>query len=663
MDVQKRIKELVEILNKANREYYLEDNPSLTDNEYDSLLDELFKLESEYPDFKLPDSPTENVGAKVLDSFEKISHNTPMLSLADVFNLDEVESFVKRVLKEGIEDNFICELKMDGLGVNLIYKDGLLVSAATRGDGSVGENITNNFKTIKYVPIRLTEPIDLEVRGEIYMTKKRFLEANEKRIENGEVPFQNPRNAAAGSARQLDSGIAKERKLDTFLYHVSHPIKNTQSETLEYLKELGLPVNPEYRKVKGFLGIKKFIEDWTKKRPDLPYEIDGIVIKVDDIKSQERLGSTVKYPRWAVAYKFPAEQIVTKLEDIIFTVGRTGQITPNAVLSPVKVAGSTIRRATLHNESYIIEKDLKIGDYVIIQKAGDVIPEVVGPVVERRVDVKPFRMIEYCPICNTKLVKSASGIDYLCPNDNCSARKIEGLIHYVSRQAMNIDGLGERIIEDFYNMGIIKSIEDIYSLYKDRELLVELEGFGNKSIDNLLTSIENSKNNSLERLLFGLGISGVGFKTAKLLAKKYGNIDNLINTDLEYLLEIKDIGDILAQNIISYFKDENNILLINHLKSIGVNMSYNGEMLINNELLTGKKFVITGTISFMTRDEIKEFIEKYDGKVVESVSKQTNVLILGENPGSKYDKALKLGIEIWNEDTLKDVIDNVSSKN
>lgn len=654
-----RIEELVKLLNKANVEYYLNDNPTLTDNEYDSLLMELFRLEEEYPEFKLPESPTTSVGTKILDSFTKITHGTPMFSLADVFNEEEVESFVTRVEKEVPNPTFTCELKMDGLGVNLTYKNGLLVSAATRGDGVVGEDITNNIKTIKYLPIKLNEPIDLEVRGEIYMTKKSFEAANQKRKENGEEIFQNPRNAAAGSARQLDSRIAKERKLDVLLYHVPNTTKATQWETLETLKKLGLPTNPHSKKVHNLKEIKDFIAEWTEKRPSLPYEIDGIVIKLNEINGQKKMGNTAKYPRWAVAYKFPAEKVVTQLEDIIFTVGRTGQITPNAVLSPVKVAGSTIRRATLHNESYVREKDLRIGDFVVIHKAGDVIPEVVEPVLERRKDVTFFEMIKECPICHTTLVKSASGIDYLCPNNHCPARKIEGLIHYVSRPAMNIDGLGENIIEDFYNMSIITKIEDIYNLKNKKEQLIELEGFGNKSVDNLLTSIEASKNNSLERLLFGLGIPGIGAKTAKVLAKKYDNIDNLMKASNEELTNIKDIGEILANNITEYFNDEKNIELINNLKNIGINMEYKGEKTLNNPLITNKKFVITGTISFMTRDEIKALLERYDGVSVESVSKKTDVVIVGESPGSKYEKAVKLGIEIWNEEKLKEVINSL----
>ncbi len=659
MDVQKRIKELVTILNEANVDYYLHDAPKLTDNEYDSLLTELFCLEDEYPSFILPESPTQNVGTKVLDAFEKIRHGTPMFSLADVFNEEEVEAFVTRVEKEIENPEFICELKMDGLGVNLTYKEGLLISAATRGDGVIGEDITNNIRTIRYLPIRLKEPIDLEVRGEIYMTKKVFEEINEKRRLIGEEVFQNPRNAAAGSARQLDSKIAKERKLDVLLYHVPNTTQNTQSATLDNLKKLGLPISPYSEITHNFKEIKAFIEKWHEKRPSLPYEIDGIVIKLNDIGGQRKMGNTARYPRWAVAYKFPAEKVVTKLEDIVCTVGRTGQITPNAVLSPVKVAGSTIRRATLHNESYIREKDLRIGDFVVIHKAGDVIPEVVEPVIERRKDVSTFQMITSCPICQTPLKKTPSGIDLICPNLHCPARNIEGLVHYVSRPAMSIDGLGDNIIEDFYNMGIITKIEDIYALRDRRSELIELEGFGLKSVDNLLTSIEASKSSSLERLLFGLGIPGIGAKNAKILAKKYNTMDNLMAVSKEELTNIKDIGEILADNIINFFASPEKKELIVHLKEIGINMEYKGEKALQNPLISNKKFVITGTISFMTRDEIKALLEKYDGVSVESVSKNTNIVIVGDSPGSKYDKALKLGIEIWNEEKLKEVIDNL----
>ena len=656
MEPRERIEYLVDLLNKANIEYYINDNPSMTDNEFDSLLDELIKLEEKYPEYKLDNSPTSKVGTTVISEFKKITHPTPMFSLADVFNEDEVRSFGNRIAKEIDNPEFVCELKMDGLAVSLIYKNGKFISAATRGDGAVGEDITNNVKTINKLPLTLKENIDIEVRGEIYMENKVFEKLNEERLAQDLPLFQNPRNAAAGSIRQLDSSITKSRNLSMLLYHVPNTNLKTHYDTLKLLDRVGLPVNHNTKLCKNIDEVLEYIDYWNIHRPELPYPIDGIVIKVNDIVSQKRLGSTAKYPRWAIAYKFPAEEVVTKLDDIICTVGRTGQITPNAVLEPVKVAGSTIRRATLHNAKYILEKDLRIGDYVVIRKAGDVIPEVVRPVLERRGNVSIYQMIDKCPICGTELVPSASKIDLLCPNSNCAARSVNSLIHFAERDAMNIDGLGENMMEDFYNLGFIKRIPDIYNLRNKREEIIELEGYGNKSVDNLEISIENSKKNSLERLIFGLGISGIGLKTAKLLAKKYENIDNLMNASLEELRDIKDIGPILALNIYDYFKDIDNINLIDELKMLGLNMNYLGEKIIVDENFTDKKFVITGTISFMTRDEIKHLIESRGGQSIDSVSKKTDVVIVGENPGSKYDKALKLNIEIWDEEKLKSLI-------
>lgn len=662
-NVPERIKYLCEVLNKANVEYYVNDNPTLTDNEYDSLMDELIKLEKDYPEYKLNNSPTSKVGNEVIAEFKKVTHPTPMFSLADVFNYDEVRDFDAKVRKEVGEVAYSCELKMDGLAVSLIYKDGAFVSAATRGDGVIGEDITHNVRTIKKLPLTLHKKIDLEVRGEIYMQKKVFHSLNEEREQKNLPLFQNPRNAAAGSIRQLDSSITRERNLDIVLYHLPNTNLLHHSDTLDLLKECGLPVNPNNRICKNIDEVLAYIDYWTIHRPELPYEIDGIVIKVNDLAAQKSLGYTVKYPKWAVAYKFPAEKVITKLTDIVCTVGRTGQITPNAVLEPIKVAGSTIRRATLHNYPYIVSKDLKIGDYVYLHKAGDVIPEVVGPVLERRPsDAKNYRMITECPICGTKLELTDSKIDLYCPNVSCPARKINALIHFISRDAMNIDGLGEQIIEDFYNMGLIKDIPDIYTLSKDKEDLIELEGFGNKSVSNLLISIENSKNNSLERLLNGLGISGVGVKSAKLLASRYGTMRNLMNASSEELVKIKDIGNILAENISNYFDNPANRILISRLEELGLNMTYQDEKTIIDSNFQDKKFVITGTISGLSRDEIKHEIELRGGVTSESVSKKTDVVIAGSNPGSKYDKALSLGITIWDAATLEKYL-KLPSKN
>ena len=655
--VESRMAYLIDVLNKANVEYYVNDNPTLSDNEYDSLMDELIKLEEKYPQLKQSNSPTTKVGNEVIAAFNKVTHPTPMFSLADVFNEDEVRDFDAKVRKEVSNPEYVCELKMDGLAVSLIYKDGKFVSAATRGNGVIGEDITHNVRTIKKLPLTLHKKVDLEVRGEIYMNKKVFNELNEKRKQENLNLFQNPRNAAAGSIRQLDSSITKERQLDIVLYHLPNTTLKKHSETIELLKECGLPTNPNNKICKNIDEIMDYIHYWTKHRPELPYEIDGIVIKVNDLAMQKTLGYTVKYPKWAVAYKFPAETVITRLDDIVCTVGRTGQITPNAVLEPIKVAGSTIRRATLHNYQYISDKDLRIGDYVYLHKAGDVIPEVVGPVKERRVnELEPYVMIDKCPICGTKLEESASKIDLYCPNEHCPARKVNSLIHFISRGCMNIDGLGESIVEDFYNMGIIKDITDIYKLKDKKEELIELEGFGSKSVSNLLISIENSKNNSLENLLNGLGINGIGAKTAKILAKKYETMDNLMNASSEELEQIKDIGSTLSKNISNYFDNPKNRILIHELKDIGINMEYKGEKIIQDEAFTNKKFVLTGTISFLSRDELKKIIEDRGGEVSGSVSKKTDVVIAGENPGSKYDKAKSLNIPIWDEVSLRNYL-------
>lgn len=655
--VESRMAYLIDVLNKANVEYYVNDNPTLSDNEYDSLMDELIKLEEKYPQLKQSNSPTTKVGNEVIAAFNKVTHPTPMFSLADVFNEDEVRDFDAKVRKEVSNPEYVCELKMDGLAVSLIYKDGKFVSAATRGNGVIGEDITHNVRTIKKLPLTLHKKVDLEVRGEIYMNKKVFNELNEKRKQENLNLFQNPRNAAAGSIRQLDSSITKERQLDIVLYHLPNTTLKKHSETIELLKECGLSTNPNNKICKNIDEIMDYIHYWTEHRPELPYEIDGIVIKVNDLAMQKTLGYTVKYPKWAVAYKFPAETVITRLDDIVCTVGRTGQITPNAVLEPIKVAGSTIRRATLHNYQYISDKDLRIGDYVYLHKAGDVIPEVVGPVRERRVnELDPYIMIDKCPICGAKLEESASKIDLYCPNEHCSARKVNSLIHFISRGCMNIDGLGESIVEDFYNMGIIKDITDIYRLKDKKEELIELEGFGSKSVSNLLISIENSKNNSLENLLNGLGINGIGAKTAKILAKRYETMDNLMNASSEELEQIKDIGSTLSSNISNYFDNPKNRILIHELKDIGINMEYKGEKIIQDEAFTNKKFVLTGTISFLSRDELKKIIEDRGGEVSGSVSKKTDVVIAGENPGSKYDKAKSLNIPIWDEVSLRNYL-------
>ena len=661
-EARKRIEELTSILRKANYEYYNMDNPSITDQEYDKYLRELINLEEKYPELADPNSPTKRVGGEAIDKFAKVRHSIPMISLSNVFNEEEIRDFDKRIKNAGFRPEYVCELKIDGLSVSLHYEHGKLKFAATRGDGVTGEDITHNVKTIKTVPLDLGRDIDIEVRGEIYMNKATLERINREREAKGEVKLQNVRNAAAGSIRQLDPKVAAKRHLDTWIYHLPNPLDYgiaTHYEALQYMKELGFKVNPASKLVHDIDGILAFIREYTEKRSSLPYEIDGIVIKVNDIRMQQELGSTTKYPRWATAYKFPAEEVLTKLVDIKFTVGRTGQVTPNAVLEPVLVMGSTIRRATLHNEDYCRGLDLRIGDIVSIKKAGDVIPEVVEAKTERRVGTeKPFEMIHTCPICGSELVKKGN-VDYFCVNDACPKKNIEGLIHYASRNAMNIDGLGDEILEDFYNEGFIRSIPDFYHLNDHKEDIIELEGYGLKKVNNLLLAIEESKQNSVERLIFGLGIPGIGAKNAKLLASAYHDMQGLENATYEDLISIKDIGDILAHNIVNFFANPSNLELIHTLEDLGVNMKYLGAEAKINENFTDKKFVLTGSISFMSRDEIKELIESYGGKCIDSVSKKTDVVIVGEAPGSKYTKAQELGIPIWNEEKFKEIVDSL----
>lgn len=657
--MKERYDELIKLIEKANYDYYTLDNPTVTDREYDNWMSELLDIEERHPEIKRKDSPSEKIGGEVISEFKKVEHKIGMFSISDVFNESEIVAFDERIRKEFPNPSYVCELKIDGLAVSLQYEKGILKRAATRGNGVVGEDITHNVKTIGTIPLRLNKPVDIEVRGEIYMPLKAFNELNEKRLKNGEPIFQNPRNAAAGSIRQLDSSVAKSRKLDAFLYHVPETDKKTHYEALMELKELGFIVNPNIRLVKNIDEILDYINEWTARRGELPYDIDGIVIKVNDIHMQRELGFTAKYPRWVIAYKFPAEDVKTRLTDIVCTVGRTGQITPNAVFDPVKVMGSTIRRATLHNGDYINSKNLKIGDNIFVHKAGDVIPEVVGPCLEDRTgNEREFVMPDKCPICGAGLVLTESGIDLKCPNDLCPARNIESLIHFCDRKAMNIEGLGERIIEDFYNMKFITSIIDIYNIKDRKEELIELEGFGDKSVNKLLDNIEKSKQNSLEKLLFAIGISGIGEKNAKILAKKFMNIDNLMNASLEDLTNISDVGPILANSIYNFFRNEDNIKLINDLKNIGMNMNYLGAQIKENEELLNKRIVVTGTLKKYTRDEIQNLIELNCGLWSTSVTKKTYAVIVGENPGSKYDKAKELNIPIWTEEDFDKVINS-----
>ena len=659
-DIKKRVEELTKILNDANYNYYVKDEPTITDQEYDKYMRELEDIELEYPKYASKNSPTKRVGGEVIEKFLKVVRDKPMLSISDVFSEDEVRDFIKKVEDE-VTPEYVCEQKIDGLGVSLIYEDGKLVRGVTRGDGLVGEDITHNVRTIKSIPLQLTKPIDIEVRGEIFMHKSTLEKLNKKRAEEGKPKLQNVRNAAAGSIRQLDSRVAAERELDNFVYYLPNPSDfniKTHLEALQFMENLGFKINPHNKLVKNIDEIIAYIEKEGDTRKSLSYEIDGIVIKVNNVDLQEKLGYTAKYPRWAVAYKFPAEEVLTKLTDIIFTVGRTGRITPNAVLEPVIVMGSTIRRATLHNEDYVNMKGLKIGDIVSIRKAGDVIPEVVEPKLKRRNGFeKEFKMITECPMCHEKIVKKDGNVDYYCVNPKCPRRNIEGIIHYVSRDALNIEGLGDEIVEELYNLGFVKNITDLYNLSDKKKQIMEFDGYGEKSLNKIIDNIEASKSNSLERLLFGLGIKEIGNKTAKILASNFGSMDNLMNASMEELESIRDIGHVTALSVYKYLRA--NKELIEKLKSLGINMNYLGKNMGLNDFISGKKFVITGTIEGYGRKEIKEIIESYNGNVSESVSKNTDIVIVGSNPGSKYQDALKLNIMIWDNDKTIEVLNNL----
>lgn len=657
--MKERMDELIDYINKASYEYYVLDNPTITDQEYDDYYNELLSIEEKYPELKREDSPTNRVGGAVLDKFEKVTHDHPMLSFDDIFNEEEIILFDERIKKVVSTAHYTLEPKMDGLSGSLIYKNGVLVRGATRGDGVTGEDITTNIKTIKSVPLRLTEDIDIEVRGEIYMSKKSFLEANREKVKNGEKEFANPRNAAAGSIRQLDSKVAAKRNLDFMAYFIPNPedygIK-TQKESLEFLRKLGFVTNYKLNGyAKNVKDITNYINSLSEKRDNLPFEIDGVVLKVDNLEDEKRLGFTSRVPRWGIAYKFPAKEVLTTLKEIKFTVGRTGKITPNAIFSPVHVSGSLVSKATLHNSDYCIDKDVRVGDTISIRKAGDVIPEVVEVKLDRRKeDSVPFKMIENCPMCNSVLVRKDA--NHYCKNEHCPSRKIESLIHFSSRDAMYIEGFGESIVEDFYNLGYLKNIDDFYTLDKYKDELMLLEGFGEKSISKLLESASNSKKNSLERLLFGLGIRYVGKKTAKILSKYYKTMDNLIKADFDELKSINDIGDVIAKSIVDYFSDEKNINLINRLKDLNLNMRYLGEEVnTSNENINGKTFVITGTLS-RPRDEIKEEIEGLGGNVTGSVTKKTDYVIAGEKAGSKLTKANELGISVLTEEEYNNML-------
>ncbi|MGG3450447.1 NAD-dependent DNA ligase LigA [Domibacillus aminovorans] len=665
MDVkaaEQRVQELHDTLNKYSYEYYVIDQPSVPDSEYDRLLNELSNIESMYPQLQTPDSPTQRVGGAVLDVFRKVRHDVPMLSLGNAFDEADLRDFDRRVSQSigNVPYSYVCELKIDGLAVALKYEDGLFVQGATRGDGTTGEDITANLKTIHSIPLRLKKPFTIEVRGEAFMPKQSFIALNCIRDERGEEPFANPRNAAAGSLRQLDPRIAAKRNLDIFLYSIGNPEAigaESHSEGLDMLDSLGFKTNKERQVCKTIEDVINYVKKQSEKRTKLPYEIDGIVVKVNSLSQQDELGFTAKSPRWAIAYKFPAEEVVTKLTGIVLSVGRTGVVTPTAVLQPVRVAGTTVGRASLHNEDLIREKDIRIGDMVVVKKAGDIIPEVVSVLLDRRTgEEEEFHMPAECPECGSELVRLEEEVALRCINPQCPAQIREGMNHFVARNAMNIDGLGEKVIAQLYREKLIKDVADLYSL--EKEALIQLERMGEKSADNLLAAIELSKQNSLERLLFGLGIRHVGAKAAKTLAMEFGTIDRLKEASEEDLTAIHEIGSKMADAIVLYFEQPEVAGLIEKLKTAGVNMTYDGPMRVQvaegDSPFAGKTVVLTGKLEQLTRNEAKERIEALGGNIAGSVSKKTDIVIAGAEAGSKLEKAEKFGVDVWNEQQLMD---------
>nr|WP_296970791.1 NAD-dependent DNA ligase LigA [Tepidanaerobacter sp. EBM-38] len=669
VQAENRIKELRELIDYHNYRYYVLDNPEITDAEYDKLMRELISLESQFPQLITPDSPSQRVGGEPLEAFKKVTHREPMISLADAFSEEELRDFNRRVTENvGNQVEYVVELKIDGLAVSLTYENGLLVTAATRGDGVVGEDVTQNVKTIKSVPLRLNVqkdkiPMIIEVRGEIYLSKEGFKKLNEEREEMGLPTFANPRNAAAGSIRQLDSKITAKRPLSTFMYalgYVEGIEFNTHLEVLEFYKACGFKVNPHIKSFNNFDDVIDYCMSWKEKRHSLPYEIDGIVIKVNSLHFQKILGSTAKTPRWAIAYKFPAEQKISVIEDIVVSVGRTGVLTPNAVLTPVQIAGSTVSRATLHNEDYIKGKDIHIGDSVIVQKAGDIIPEVVAVVKEKRTgNEKEFKMPHRCPECGSEVIRLPGEVAYRCTGVSCPAQIRRRIIHFASRDAMDIRGLGPAIVSLLLSANLIKDVSDIYFLKK--EALIPLERMGEKSANNLIKAIENSKKQPLNRLVYALGIPLIGSKASLTLAQEFKSMDRLQNATYEELIKIPEIGDKMAESIIAFFKQEQTKALITRLKEAGVNMLYAKEE-IGPKPLENLTFVLTGALEKYSRSKAQELIENLGGKVTGSVSKKTDYVVVGKDPGSKYNKALELGVKILDEQQFEEMILNAQAE-
>lgn len=664
MNEENRILFLRKELEKYSIEYYVYDNPSVSDQEYDRLMQELMTLEEKHPEMYDANSPSQRIIGQVLEGFEKVRHDSQMLSLGNVFNYEEIEEFVTRIQGSVKVAEFVVECKYDGLAMSLIYENGSFVRAVTRGDGLVGEDVSANIKTIQSIPMHIPERRHVEVRGEVYMPKKSFEELNERQKKNNQALFANPRNAAAGSIRQLDSGVCASRKLDAYWYYFQNAQDFgilTQQEALDRMRSLNFKVNPLYKVCKNTKEIWEFIQSIQEKRNDLPYEIDGMVIKLNSLSDQRTLGSTAKVPRYATAYKFPAERVQTRLLDIVITVGRTGKITPNAVLEPVRIAGTTVSAAQLHNEDMILSKDLRINDIVVVQKAGEIIPEVVSSVKERRDGSQvPYVYPTHCPVCGSRLVRLEGEAAHYCINQDCPARVVESMIHFASRDAMDIDTLGDKKIEQLHEFGFLNSIEDIYFLHEHREELLEKRGYQKKSVDKMLETIETSKKQPLALLLYGLGIRQVGKKAAAILANYFGSMDALMKSDVDTLVSINDIGPITAQSIVEFFKDESNQKLIQTLKEQGLNMIQEKQE-IKASRFTNKTVVLTGTLEHYTRNEAKEILENLGANVSGSVSKKTDYVIYGTAAGSKLAKAQNLGVATMSEEEFVEEVENAQN--
>ena len=659
--VQEEISKLVSLLNKYSYDYYVEDNPQISDTEYDTLYKQLEKLEENHPEYILENSPTQRVGDRVLDEFEKITHKIPMLSLSNTFSTEDLRDFDARVSKlvPGHNVEYICELKIDGLAISIKYEDGRLVSAATRGDGSVGEDVTENIKTIFSIPKVLKDNRTFEVRGEVYLPRKSFELLNSERESNNEVLFANPRNAAAGSLRQLDSKITAKRRLSAFIYSiVGDDSIVSQENALNTAKEYNLPVNPNFKLCKNIDEVIDYINYWTEHKKNLPYDIDGIVIKVNSYSTQEEVGYTQKSPRWATAYKFPEEELATKLLDVELSVGRTGIITPVAILDPIVISGSTVSKASLHNKDIIEELDIHIGDMVVVKKAGEIIPKVVRVIRELRTEGSTkYTMPNTCPSCGQQTYTKENNPFTRCKNPDCPDQNIRRIIHFASRDALNIEGLGDKVVTTLYEKGIIAHTIDLFSL--EREKLISLDRMGEKSVDNLLNAIENSKQNSLDKVIFALGILNVGKKAGKILAEKYLNLTNLMNATLDELVNLDDVGQITAESILDYLSDENNIKFINDLIKVGMNPQYEVQEVNTDNIFAGKTVVLTGKLVELTRNEAKEYLEKYGAKVTGSVTSKTDLVIAGEKAGSKLAKAEQLGIRVINEEEFANMVREV----